>query len=227
MRSGDPQRFAAKVAERRKLLNLTIGGLKAAGGPTPPVVTQAERAELQNPRPSTLSKFDVGLQWSPGSAARVYWDGGEPTVREKVKQPLATGGGAMTVSLQTVLRLMSAQQVLHDLSDKNQPIAPADLRGARDDVDACVSTVAGAFITDLLERNYGEDGSTTHPLLEYAFTELLSPPVSDDDPNAEEKWYRRWLFGKTTDLDPTMIKRFHRRLRAKQIQITREGGKLA
>lgn len=50
-----------------------------AGGPSNSVMTGLEGGSARSVSAKTLSKLDLALQWEPGSARRVYEDGGEPT----------------------------------------------------------------------------------------------------------------------------------------------------
>lgn len=69
----------------------------------------------------------------------------------------------------------------------------------------------GLYLTDLLERNRDPQGSTP-PLLERAFAELLNSPVAPEDPDYEDKLYRRWLIGRTTEVPRELAGRFVARL---------------
>ncbi|MCX5042510.1 hypothetical protein OG921_04900 [Aldersonia sp. NBC_00410] len=209
------QHFAAEVAARRKHLNLTLEALNAAGGPTPPVIAQAERGDLKSPRPSTLTKFDNGLQWLPGSAATTFWEGGDPqTTDVPPTRDFEPGAGTVPLDLESFLGLMTAQRELHDIAARS---LSGELERANRLIDDFISQVAGAFVTDLLERNQDSDGGrTTHPLIEYAFGELLSTSVSSDDPDASEKLYRRWLIGREPNLDRGQLADFESRLRRKR-----------
>lgn len=216
MRSGHMQHFAAKVSERRRLLGLTLVDVHRSGGPTAPTLMKAEAGELDLPRPSTLSKFDTGLQWMPGSAARTYWDGQEPRPRERSRttRPLEPGTDAVWLPLEHALQLLVAQSRLTELVDgAHRPVAVSELEPLVDRLRDTISMIVGHFVTDLLERNRTEDRQTTQPLIEFAFAELLSEPVDDDDPERLEKLYRRWLLGKASELPDDTIASFRRRWR--------------
>lgn len=214
------QFFAERVAERRRALGLTILDVNENGGPTAPTVVKAEAGELQDPRPSTLSKFDVGLRWMPGSAARTYWDGLVPRPLEhagKNGQPLEPGAASVALPLDTVLDLMNAQSRLHDLLENraNGAIAATELEPIVQALNQQISSIVGRFVTDLLERNHAGSRQEMQPLIEFAFKELLSAPVSVEDPDRDEKLYRRWLLGQPYDLPPALEVKFRNRLRRK------------
>ena len=210
------QHFATKVLERRKKLGMTFLDLHRSGGPTAPTVAKAEAGTLADPRPSTLSKFDVGLRWIPGSAAGAYWDGDEPEPREEIakRTVLKPSPGAIAVSLDQILALMGTQAQLNDLIDDGceDVITLAEIRPIARELNQHVSAIVGRFVTDLLERNHSENGQTIQPLLEYALAELLSPAVGTEDPERNKKLYRRWLLGKTQDLDAGLEASFRRQL---------------
>lgn len=216
MTGGHPEYFAARVVERRKGLGLTLVDVNQNGGPTAPTVAKAEAGELADPRPSTLSKFDVGLQWMEGSAARSYWEGEEPTPREKAQKPhaaLETGAGTISLPLEVVLDLMNTQSRLNDFVERSGDVPAVELVTIVRSLNTHLSTVVGRFVTDLLERNHAQGNQPVQPLIEYAFAELLAPPVLPTDPDRTEKLYRRWLLGKTSGLTPELAVSFQRRLR--------------
>lgn len=207
--TGHPLWFATCVSSRRKQRNLTITGLREAGGPTKPVVLMAERGELNNPRPSTLQKFDTGLSWKPGSAANVYWESAQPIVLGRA--PYKAGAGNVAVGLDPLTKLLAAQRDMHrevaGLEDRTSGVA--DLRVALKKLDVAVSAIAGSFVTETLERNHGQH----HKAIDSAIAALLEPPVDYEDPEREEKLYRRWLYGSPIEIDQTTAQRFARRLR--------------
>jgi hypothetical protein len=214
-----PEHFANSVAQRRKGLGLTFVDVNVMGGPTAPTVAKAEAGELADPRPSTLSKFDVGLQWIAGSSARAYWEGEHPRPAERAaKMPvLNSGSGTIELPLGTVLQLMSAQKRLNDIADAaTSPTIPvSELIGVVESLNSHLSTIVGHFVTDLLERNYSTVAQQSQPLIEFAFDELLSAPVSRSDPDRIEKLYRRWLLGKPSRISPDLEADFRHRLRRK------------
>ncbi|NUS42844.1 MAG: hypothetical protein HOQ24_04020 [Mycobacteriaceae bacterium] len=214
MSGGHPSRLGEKVAERRRQLNMTLEGVKAAGGPTGPTVIRTEAGELEDPRPSTLAKFDEALQWQPGSAARVFWEDADPAPRAGELEPAA---GTAALSIELVLGLLSAHRRLNDYADAANP--DPELHAITAALNEQVSTVVGLFVTDLLERNALEGGAgVVNPLLEYAFGELLSDhPVDHHGQVSEERLYRRWLMGKTADVPAGLARKFRARLRASSV----------
>lgn len=207
--TGHPLWFATCVSSRRRQRNLTIVGLRDAGGPTKPVVLMAERGELSNPRPSTLRKFDTGLSWKPGSAANVYWERAQPVVLGRA--PYKSGTGNIAVGLDPLTKLLAAQRDIHGkvAGLENRTSSLDDLRTALGQLDVAVSAIAGSFVTETLERNHGQHNKA----IDSAIAALLELPVSEDDPEREEKLYRRWLYGNAIEIDQPTAKRFSRRLK--------------
>jgi hypothetical protein len=197
---------------------MTVLDVNRNGGPTAPTVVKAEAGALEDPRPSTLSKFDTGLSWTSGSAASSYWDGSEPRPREESPPPavLEPTAGGVVLPLDRILALMTTQAELNQLiSDRaERSVQVCEIQPVTDALNRHISFVVGLFVTDLLERNQSGNRHTVQPLLEYAFAELLSAPVSPDDPEREEKLYRRWLLGKdngiSIDHEASFQKRFRR-----------------
>lgn len=217
MRSGHPEDFGNAVRARRQQLNLTLDGVKAAGGPTGPTVIRAEAGSLEDPRPSTLSKFDTALQWEPGSAAGVFWERKPAVPRAAAAaRALDAGTAAVELPLELVLEMMTTHRRLNDYVDSiDQP--DAELVGIRSAFNGEVSRVIGMFVTDLLERNAGAGDGVGHPLLEYVFGELLSTEVvGHHDEVSEERLYRRWLMGKATGVSPAQVRKFRARLAGKR-----------
>jgi hypothetical protein len=208
--------FGKRVAERRRGLGLTVLDVNRNGGPTAPTVVKAEAGALEDPRPSTFSKFDAALRWMPGSAAGIYWNGEEPRTRDPSRRRvLAPASASVALPLDRVLAVVTAQNVLNDLIDSRASTVTKDIRSAVSALNEQTSSIVGLFVTDLLERNHRGDREQMQPLLEYAFCELLSAPVDTDDPDREEKLYRRWLLGRfegiESDLELTFERRFRRR----------------
>lgn len=205
-----PEWFATCVSTRRKQRNLSIDALHTAGGPTKPVVVLAENGKLTNPRPSTLAKFDAGLRWKPGSAAEVFWQGGSPIALGR--STYKPGSGDVSLGIDRVSKLLAVQQKAHEQFGHSGEFE-SNVESRRDflrQLDDAVSLVAGVWVTDVLERNYGQDPRA----ISSTITELLELPIEPDDPEYDEKLYRRWLFGKDVQPDPATIRRFRRRLNA-------------
>jgi hypothetical protein len=221
---GHQRHFGVKVAERRRRLGLTLVDVNQNGGPTAPTLAKAEAGALDDPRPSTLSKFDTALQWTPGSAARAYWEGVEPNPRERRHRPLERGAGSISLRIDQVLALMATQSKLDELVSQQAGghINASLVAEAIATLRSPISDIVGQFVTDLLERNYQEKSETMQPVIGYAFAELLSPPVDRDDRQREEKLYRRWLLGKHTEVPSDLQAAFRRKWR----QSARNGGYL-
>lgn len=196
---------------------MTLVDINRHGGPTAPTLVKAEAAALKDPRPSTLSKFDVGLRWAPGSAANAYWDGEEPKPQEQAGKhaELATTESTVALPLERILAMMTTQTQLNDLinAHPHQPIPTSEIRPLIDALNEHLGAIVGLYVTDLLERNHTKGRQPMQPLLEYAFAELLSAPVAADDPEKIEKLYRRWLLGRLESLDTSLEVSFRRRLR--------------
>lgn len=205
------------VSQRRQSLGMTLMDVNRRGGPTAPTLIKAEAGGLEDPRPSTLSKFDVGLRWLPGSAASVYWGDDEPQPEEQAGKhaELATAANNVALPLERILAMMTIQTQLNDVVDghSHEPISPGKLRPIVNALNEHLSAMAGLYVTDLLERNHTHGNQPMQPLLEYAFAELLSAPVSADDPEKLEKLYRRWLLGHLENIDTDLEASFRRRLR--------------
>jgi hypothetical protein len=218
MASAHLQHFAATVADRRKQLGMTYLDVNRTGGPTAPTVAKAEAGALADPRQSTLAKFDVALKWMPGSAAGTYWHGDDPKPREESRRRaqrtvLEPAAATVALPLDRILDLMTTQARLNDLIDAGPEAVPcAAIRPIVRALNQHTSAIVGLFVTDLLERNHTANRQPMQPLLEYAFAELLSAPVSADDPNRDERLYRRWLLGDTDGIDSERQESFRRRL---------------
>ncbi|MFX0581127.1 hypothetical protein [Nocardia nepalensis] len=209
--AGHDEFFATVVRKQRETLGLTMLELKERGGPAVPTQVEAERGELRdNVRPSTFRKYDIGLGWVIGSAAAAYREGRQP-VEAEPKPPDAFEPGATTVplKLEQLLPLLDAQRELHAIAIA-EPVT--GLPSALDRLARAVATITGPFVTDILERNRNHQ---THPLIEIAFADALSAPVSALDPDAEEKLYRRWLIGRADSLDDATSRRFEQRYQSR------------
>jgi hypothetical protein len=212
-RNGEAKHFATVVQARRRQLNLTMAGLHANGGPTVPTLVRTEQGDLLSPRPDTLAKFDRGLKWEPGAAARAYWEG-RPPHPVKSGSPFIVGEPTMPLSVEKLLSLMAVQRELHTLTQGQDPVPVPTLQAVVDRLNTEVSSIVGLFVTDLLERNRGEE--SVHPSFGVVLENALSTPVDPSDPEAEEKLYRRWLMNWTDGIDDTSKERFALRYARKQ-----------
>lgn len=133
-----PELFGVAVAARRRQLELSIAALHAAGGPTKPVVMRAEHCEYSNPRPSTLTKFDTGLSWKPGTAAGLYWTGIHPDIPTRTAPADDHHFSAPPVALE---RLLAANAELQEAFRQS-------VRNGRSDVPrVCVDELERAVAT--------------------------------------------------------------------------------
>lgn len=216
--SGHPEFFASVANAGRR--GRTMAEVHAAGGPAVPTLVRAEAGKLLNPKPKTFSKFDVGLGWVPGSAARAYWHAEQPVpaTKSQAPTPLRFGRSSVQVPLERVLSLLDVQRDLNTLVESNPAAVPTEeVQQVARRLDQEVSIIVGRWATNLLERNRIQ--GSAHPGLDFAFADTLSNSVTDDDPDAEDRLYRRWLFGRSeSELDDAQREMFGRRYEA------REGG---
>jgi len=195
--------FASAVSERRRKRGWTMQEVRDRGGPAVPTLVHAERGTLPDSvRPSTFRKFDAGLDWVPGSAHAAYHEGRDPVqTATDDHRPFVPGATRVQLDLDQLVPLLQAQRKLHAATITDLPAALAEL-------DDAVTAIAGPFVTDILERNRGQQ---PHPLIEIAFGETLSAPVTPGDPRTEERLYRRWLIGRVEDLGETTRLKFEQR----------------
>lgn len=134
-----PELFGVAVAARRRQLELSIAALHAAGGPTKPVVMRAERCEYSNPRPSTLTKFDKGLKWKPGTAAELFWAGVHPDIPAR---SVPVGAQLLSVPPIALERLLAAnaevQEAFRQSERNGRPHVP---RECLDELERAVATL--------------------------------------------------------------------------------------
>lgn len=202
--------LAACVRERRRELNFSLDDVIAAGGPTRRTLVRVEAAELgPAPKPVTFRRLDSALSWGNGSAARAYWRGEKPQPAVGGRK-LDAGTAFVAVPAALALELFGIQVELNQVVGA-EPLDPGRLRATVERLNVDLGRLLGLYLTDLLERNRHPDGSSL-PLVEQAFSELLSTPVAPDDPDYEDKLYRRWLIGGTTDLPDELAGRFMSRL---------------
>ncbi|MCU1640459.1 MAG: hypothetical protein JWN03_734 [Nocardia sp.] len=202
--------LAACVRERRRELNFSLDDVIAAGGPTRRTLVRVEAANLgPEPKPVTFRRLDSALSWGSGSAARAYWRGEKPHAAAAGPK-LDAGTAFVAVPAALALDLFGSQIELNQVLAED-PADPSRLRATVDRLNVDLGRLLGLYLTDLLERNWRADGSAL-PLVEHAFGELLSAPVPEDDPDYEEKLYRRWLIGGTTGIAGDLAGRFMDRL---------------
>ncbi|WP_067688006.1 hypothetical protein [Nocardia jejuensis] len=202
--------LAACVRERRRELNLSLDDVIAAGGPTRRTLVRVEAATLgPTPKPVTFRRLDTSLDWHSGSAAKAYWRGEKPQTAQR--RTLDPGTASVAVPAAMALALFDSQIGLNKLLDHG-PLDEQALRAAAGDLNSHLGRLLGLYLTDLLERNRGAEASVL-PLVEHAFGPLLNEPAHPQDPDYEDRLYRRWLIGRTCDLPADLAGKFCARLR--------------
>lgn len=86
--SSKAHRLAKAVRARRKELDVSQLDVWQAGGPSNTKLTEIENGRTESLTRTTARKLDIGLQWEPGSAKRI-WEGGEPTPLISTRVPPA------------------------------------------------------------------------------------------------------------------------------------------
>jgi hypothetical protein len=79
----DIARLGQLVKKRRLELRRTQVDVYRAGGPSDTTLTGLEQGTATSVSKDTLRKLDVGLDWEPGSATRVYLREGDPETLPK------------------------------------------------------------------------------------------------------------------------------------------------
>ncbi|WP_280404862.1 hypothetical protein [Nocardia brasiliensis] len=195
MPSGHPEFFGEVVKARREYLSLTMAEVRLEGGPAQTTMVRTERGELDNPSKKIFAKFDQALRWVPGSAAAAYWSRQQPVPHEPARPapPLQLPGSDVEVPLDQITALMGLQRDLNTADEAGRGLSAEAVQDLATRLNQEVSLIVGRWATTMLERNRGQGGA--HPGLEVLFSDALSSPVDPDDPNAEERLYRRWLAG--------------------------------
>ncbi|MEE2033383.1 helix-turn-helix domain-containing protein [Rhodococcus chondri] len=203
-------RFAQIVAERRRLLGLTLDELQAAGGPSDVTTSKIEKGALAAPSARTLKRLDHSLRWAEGSAARAF-AGGDPTPLEELPATRRSTPAAVSADVDSVTLSLNVVNDLSDIAKRYELLATgvdpqiaAPLKEINSDFDLLVDRILRAWLIAQLERrNVGPDSPLTHdPMVEMLIGDYLNrtpePPTPDD---AHDLLYLRWLTGRPIDAD--------------------------
>lgn len=208
------KRFGRIIKERRDELGLTQMQIGDLGGPSAPTIRKIEDGDAAIST-HTLNKLDAPLRWLPGSAARAY-AGGDPTARDTAAPTASTGESIVSgpdsirFELADLTGLLAAAGRLNDAVERGRTTEP-HLVSAISDLNGVVSRLSARYATAMLERN-GGPGRPLHPLVAMAFSHLLDVPAASSDPaELAERRYRRWLAGRTEDMDTATEARFRAR----------------
>ncbi|MFQ6327098.1 helix-turn-helix domain-containing protein [Nocardia sp. CWNU-33] len=208
------KRFGRIIKERRDELGLTQMQIGDLGGPSAPTIRKIEDGDAAIST-HTLNKLDAPLRWLPGSAARTY-AGGAPAAHDvdvhapRSDESIVSGPDSIRFEISDLTGLLAAAGRLNDAVERGRTTEP-HVVSAISDLNAVVSRLSARYATAMLERN-GGPGRHLHPLVEMAFAHLLEVPAEADDPSEfEERRYRRWLAGRTEDVDATTEARFRAR----------------
>ncbi|MGW6425212.1 hypothetical protein ACWF82_21295 [Nocardia sp. NPDC055053] len=213
MPGGHAEILAGFVRDRReKKLNMSFADVADAGGPSKPTMVKIEAGEITSPKKTTFNRLDTSLRWVPGSAAGAYWYAATPVGLEdecRGGEPLRLTGGTIEVPLERVSRLMEIQADFHTALDGDPELG--SLRGLAERLDYEVNLIVGQWVSDMMARNRSQ--GTLHAGLEVVLGEALSAPVASDDPNAEDRLYRRYLAGGryAENLSADLRQKFERR----------------
>lgn len=79
MSTKDPVEFGKAVLERREQLGLSQIDVWNKRGPSNTTLTVIENGRMADLTPATAKKLDNGLDWTPGSALRLWREGTPPT----------------------------------------------------------------------------------------------------------------------------------------------------
>ncbi|AFU04960.1 helix-turn-helix domain-containing protein [Nocardia brasiliensis] len=223
------KRFGRIIKERRDELGLTQLQIGDLGGPSAPTIRKIEDGDAAIST-TTLNKLDAPLRWLPGSAARTY-AGGTPAADEPApaaRQPgesVVAGPDSIRFELADLTGLLAAAGRLNDAVEHGRTTHP-QVVAAISELNQVVSKLSARYATAMLERN-GGPGRQLHPLVEMAFAHLLEVPAeSSDTTELHERRYRRWLAGRSEDVDAATEAQFRARWLAANVDTTasRNGG---
>lgn len=205
-------RLADYVAARRRELGLTRAQVQQAGGPSVTRLSTIEEGAGPGPSAPTLQKLDVGLQWTPGSAARTLAGGLPEALPDSSGTDGLISASQVAVSVDELAGLIRAVNRLTDTYAATNTEVSDSVR----EVQQAASRLAGRWATEVLERNRYSN-SQIPAVLELAFGHLLDAPTDGTpEPEHTERLYRRWLSGRVTDLTPEQCEQFTQRLQRRR-----------
>ncbi len=217
------KRFGRIIKERRDELGLTQLQIGDLGGPSAPTIRKIEDGEATISM-QTLNKLDAPLRWLPGSAARTY-AGGVPAADEPANgergagDSVVAGPDAIRFEISDLTGLLAASGRLTDAVENGRTADP-QVVSAIAELNRVVSKLSARYATAMLERN-GGPGRQLHPLVEMAFAHLLAVPAEvSDSGELQERRYRRWLAGRSEDIDAATEARFRARWLAANVATT-------
>ncbi len=200
-------RLRRLVIARREELRRSRRRIHQMGGPTEPTLLKIERGQVTTLETATLRNLDVGLDWEPGSAAKVA-AGGNPTPLRR-RGSMAVGPTDVVVSAEIIGRVLTVAQEINDLAKSEAPA----MQDAARRLDAAIQPLYSRYVTELLETNRRQNAALG-PLVAM-LGHLLDQPLDQcADDEREEALYRRWLAGIQVELDAATTTRFSERLKA-------------
>ncbi|KAA8888288.1 helix-turn-helix transcriptional regulator [Nocardia colli] len=224
------KRFGRIIKERRDELGLTQLQIGDLGGPSAPTIRKIEDGDAAIST-TTLNKLDAPLRWLPGSAARTY-AGGTPAVADDLGpaarhpgESVVAGPDSIRFEIADLTGLLATAGRLNDAVEQGRATDP-QLTSAIDELNRVVSKLSARYATAMLERN-GGPGRVLHPLVEMAFAHLLEVPAeASEGTELQERRYRRWLAGRSEDVDAATEGQFRARWLAANLATTasRNGG---
>ncbi|MDG3012185.1 helix-turn-helix transcriptional regulator [Rhodococcus sp. D2-41] len=146
-------RLGQVIQQRRdNELGLTQEEVREAGGPSIATLSALENGVGKPPSRATLRKLDAALQWSPGSAERV-WRGGTPDAltpavplteldRTHAKyRALAQAGSVSGMVVVALTRVARVSEVAGNIAQLAAKLPPSD------EADALVNAISEQLLT--------------------------------------------------------------------------------
>lgn len=202
------RRLGTAAQKRRDALGLTRDQVYQRGGPSQPTLLKIERGAQPPPQPATLRKLDAGLDWEPGSAARVLagGDSAEVGAHRARHLSLSPGPNEVAVPVTTITALVSVARELTAHADQHP-----DAKAISERFNSVIQPVYGNYVTRLLEENK-RNGGAFAPLL-VVLGPFLDEEIATGDATAiDEGRYRRWLAGMFEPDDDETLAHYRSRL---------------
>jgi hypothetical protein len=112
--TGDWQRVARFVADRRAELDLTQEQVNELGGPSPATQSLVENGMRASIQATTAGGYERALQWGPGSI-RSLLSGGNPIIRQAGRSPGRPEDDGLDAMLARILAVPRRRAQLKEL----------------------------------------------------------------------------------------------------------------
>lgn len=199
--------FADAVKRRRGSLGLSQRDVYTYGGPSPATLMKVENTDGTGPRPGpkTLARFDHALQWSSGTAYRVFEGQLSPDAAVAARTRATSNTGTDVEAALDPARMIidyGGEIISYLMSVSTISELPDSVRQHGEEL---TNVLSDFYVTMLLERFGGPGKELPDHIRASILPALTAPEPARETPDYYRWAYRRWLAGLNSNESDTNL----------------------